>query len=70
MALARHHFLLTIDTIAYLRKLAGVSRLCVDISTTLHCHLQACKQISANNTVLRPLKRKQDGLLSRGLVVS
>ena len=32
---------LTIDTIAYLRKLAGVSRLCVDISTTLHCQLQA-----------------------------
>lgn len=30
--------------------------------------LQACKQISANTTVLRPLKRKQDGLLSRGLM--
>jgi hypothetical protein len=29
--------------------------------------LQTCKQISASTTVLHPLKRKQDGLLSRGL---
>jgi hypothetical protein len=42
MALARHHiFDNRYDCLSEV-KLTGVSRLCVDISTTLRCQLQAC----------------------------
>jgi hypothetical protein len=53
------------STSARLAQATGVLRLYKEIGSLL-LHLQACKQISANITVLRPLKRKQDGLLSRG----